>query len=220
MKGTKQLIPFLFLISLVSLLGAFSVMAQESEPATDSATYRLFMPPALLQNGNFEAGRTGWTEFSAKGYALIVTQFAGSIRAHSGSWAAWLGGDNSETSVLSQQVMVPANASYLTYWHWIASADLCGYDRLDVRVNGAVRQTYFLCRANETPNWRAVSVDLAAFSGQRVNLEFRVVTDGSLNSNLFIDDVSFQSNPAALGDVLYADPADEGLRDDAAQMTK
>ena len=34
-------------------------------------------------------------------------------------------------------------------------------------------------------------VNLGAYVGQAVTLQFRVETNGSLNSNLFIDDVSF-----------------------------
>lgn len=204
MNRVKYFIPLFFMLSAVLLAGALLASAQEAEPGTSSTTYRLFMPVTLdqqtpiatLQNGNFEAGRSGWTESSALGYEIIVTSFPGSVRPHGGAWAAWLGGDDNETSAISQQVTIPANAPYLSYWQWIASADLCGYDRLDVRVNGSTRQTYYLCELNETNGWAQVSVNLSDYAGQKVNLEFRVVTDESLNSNLFIDDVVFQGNPA------------------------
>jgi hypothetical protein len=224
MKAIKLWTPVLFLLSMVSLLGTISTLAQDAEPAADSASYRLFMPVAMnvqapaspLVNGNFESGRSGWTESSTHNYPLIVTQFAGDIQARSGQWAAWLGGDDNETSVLSQQVTVPGGAAaYLVYWHWIASEDLCGYDKLEVRVNGAVRHSYSLCTNNETPDWRPVSVNLNPFAGQTINLQFRVTTDGTLNSNLFIDDVGFQAGPALLDDF----PA-ESVVDEEAQATK
>lgn len=216
MNRVKYLIPLFFMLSAVLLAGALLASAQEAEQGSGSVTYRLFMPVtmdqqtpiATLQNGNFEAGRSGWTESSALGYEIIVASFPGSVRPHGGAWAAWLGGDDNETSTISQEVTIPANAPYLSYWQWIASADICGYDRLDVRVNGSTKQTIFLCGATETSDWVPVSADLNAFAGQKVNLEFRVVTDGSLNSNLFIDDVTFQGNPS----VFSSKPLEQEVR--------
>ena len=38
-------------------------------------------------------------------------------------------------------------------------------------------------------------VDLSAYSGSTVALKFQVQTDKSVNSNLFLDDLAFQSGP-------------------------
>jgi hypothetical protein len=38
-------------------------------------------------------------------------------------------------------------------------------------------------------------VNLSAYANQCVTVQIRVTTDSSLNSNLFIDDVAFQSTP-------------------------
>jgi hypothetical protein len=210
MNRVKYYIPLFFMLSAVLLAGALLASAQEVDPDAGEASFQLFMPVTLnqpppavpLQNGGFEAGGNGWTEYSALGYEIIVTSFPGSVRPHGGSWAAWLGGDDNETSAISQQVTIPANAPYLRYWHWIASADYCGYDRLDVRINGAPVYTAFLCESAETNGWQLSSLDLAAHAGRTVNLEFRVVTDGSFNSNLFIDDVGFQSQSTSVSNEL------------------
>jgi hypothetical protein len=45
------------------------------------------------------------------------------------------------------------------------------------------------------------SINLSAYAGQLVTLQIRVETDSSINSNLFIDDVSLQSSASALGPI-------------------
>jgi hypothetical protein len=148
-------------------------------------------------NGNFEAGSTGWTQYSSHGWALIRTSFPGSVRPHSGNWAVWLGGDYNDISYVRQQVTVPPSRPYLAYWHWIASEDLCGYDYGGVVVNNTVVNSYTLCSANNTGGWVKRTVNLSAYAGQSVSLQIREETDGSLNSNLFVDDVAFQATASA-----------------------
>ena len=57
--------------------------------------------------------------------------------------------------------------------------------------------TVDLCSSNNTGGWVQKSINLSAYAGQTVTLQIRAATDGSLNSNWFIDDVSFQSTGAA-----------------------
>ena len=87
---------------------------------------------------------------------------------------------------------------YLAYWHWIASEDSCGWDFGGVLVNGTVVDVYDLCDSASTGGWVHHVVNLSAYAGQAVTFQIRVETDSSLNSNLFIDDVSFQSTPTSL----------------------
>lgn len=149
-------------------------------------------------NPDFEAGQTGWTEFSTHGWDIIVTTFPGSVTPHSGNWAAWLGGDDDDISYIRQRVTVPAGAPHLTYWHWIASEDVCGFDLGGVMVNDSdVVEVYDLCDARSTGGWVRRSVNLSAYAGQSVTIQIRAETDGSLNSNLFVDDVSFQASPSS-----------------------
>jgi serine protease len=150
-----------------------------------------------LKNGNFESGATDWTQYSTHGWPVIVTSFPGGITPHGGSWAAWLGGDDDDISYIQQQVSVPPASYYLAYWHWIASADTCGYDLAGVLINGSAVNTYNLCSSADTGGWVKQVVDLGAYAGQSVTLQIRVETDGSLNSNLFVDDVVFQATATA-----------------------
>jgi serine protease len=177
-------------------------------------------PPSNLVNGDFEQGRTGWTEFSTHGWAIIVDDFAPtSVIPHSGSWAAWMGGDFNDTSYIQQQVTVPAARPYLRYYHWIASADACGFDFANVLINGSSVHQYDLCSAQNTGGWVNHSVNLSAYAGQSVMLRIRVTTDSSENSNLFVDDVSFQSSASSAPDAVApdADPQAAAARSGALQ---
>ena len=154
---------------------------------------------STLQNGNFEQGRNvGWQEYSQKGWQLVVNDLPGTTAPHGGQWAAWLGGDHNEVSSLWQNVAIPAGASTLRFWYWIASADVCGYDTGGVIIDTTVVATFDLCDSNDTDGWVQRTLNLSAYAGRTVRLQFRVETDGSLNSNFFLDDVSLGAT--ALGD--------------------
>ncbi len=183
-----------------------STSAPAAAPLPDEVlvtlTQRVYLPMASrsmnapLANGDFEAGASAWTAASTKGRTLIRTAFVGAVTAHSGQYAAWLGGAYSEQSTLSQtNVLVPAGTPYLAYWRWIASYDYCGYDHGYVKVNGTAVETFNLCDSAGTGGWVKRTLNVSAYAGQRVTLAFQATTDGSLNSNLFIDDIGFQAAP-------------------------
>jgi hypothetical protein len=149
-------------------------------------------PGGGIVNGDFENGSTGWTEYSTHGYQIIInSSFPGGVTPHGGSWAAWLGGDYNDISYIQQQVTISGATPYLSYYHWIASEDSCGFDVAGVLINGVVVDTYNLCSSQDTGGWVKHSVNLSAYAGQSVTLQIRVETDSTLNSNLFVDDVSF-----------------------------
>ena len=184
--------------------GVYALFAGELESAVAAPLFLPvalvipYVPPTLpLLNGNFEAGTANWTQSSSHNWPLIVNsdQVEG-LPTHSGIWIAWLGGDDDETSTIEQTVTVPPDRPFLTYYHGIASEDACGYDFGRVLVDGAVVEQYTLCRSNNTPDWAYRVVNLSAYAGRTVALQFRATTDGSLNSNLLIDDVAFNSATA------------------------
>lgn len=157
------------------------------------------LPPSPLVNPGFESGPTGWTEYSGHGWDIVTNSFPVGVTPHAGSWAAWLGGDLDDISYVQQTVTVPTATPYLAYWHWIASADSCGFDYGLVVINGnQVVDQYNLCTSTSTGGWAKHVVNLNAYKGQTVTLQIRAETDGSLNSNLFIDDVSFQASASAV----------------------
>ena len=157
--------------------------------------------PMGFSNGDFENGSADWTQFAPTGWSPIRQTFPGSVTPHGESWAVWLGGFYDDTFYIQQQVIVPPDGPYLTYWHWIASADDCGYDYGYVIVNTSTTvDTYNLCTTDNTGGWVQHTVDMSAYVGQSISLRIQVVTDGSFNSNLFVDDVSFASSVADVGD--------------------
>jgi serine protease len=154
-------------------------------------------PPNPIMNPDFEQGPTGWTQFSSTGFPLIVNENEPDVvPPHGGQWAVWLGGGLEETSYIEQTITVPAGAPYFTFWHWISSKDVCGFDFAGVVVNGnEVADVYDLCVDNNTSGWQKHAADLSAYVGQSVAVQIRVETDELLNSSLFVDDVSFESQP-------------------------
>jgi hypothetical protein len=167
--------------------------------ADDSPIHLVFMPlvvkgngEASPMNGDFEQGPgVGWQEFSTHGWDIIMDSASLPFPPHSGSWATWFGGGNDETSRLYQQITVPTSAPTLTFWYWIWSEDYSGYDYGYVLIDDVPILQFDLCADQQTGTWVRQDLDLSAYAGQVVDLEFQVVTDGSLNSNLFVDDVSF-----------------------------
>jgi hypothetical protein len=164
--------------------------------------------PVNIFNGDFEQGATGWSEYSSNGWSLITqaADISGGITPHSGQWAAWLGGLSDETSYIRKQVTVPSNAPYLTYWHWIASADNCGYDFGGVGIDGYWYDKYDLCDDENTNGWVLHTVDLSAYAGQTISLNIAATTDDSNNSNLFVDDLLFQYNRVTAREAPQYDP--------------
>lgn len=161
-----------------------------------------------MANGNFELGIGGWVQFSTHHWQLIVTSFPGTVRPHSGKYAVWLGGDYNDTSYIQQKVVVPSNAPYLTYWYWIASASANCFraDEARVWINTTKVEDYDLCKRTNTGIWKQRSIDLSAYVGQKVLFKINVSTNGVDNSNLFIDDISFQAKkPTAVSESVVPD---------------
>jgi hypothetical protein len=146
-----------------------------------------------IQNPGFENGADGaWTEYSAHGWPIIVdsTQLGTVVTPHNGQWAAWLGGELDDISSISQTVAITQQSSTLKYWKWIGSQDVCGYDFGRILINGSAVYSFDLCTSTNTNGWVTETLDLTSYIGQNVELTFLAETDGSNNSNLFIDDVT------------------------------
>jgi len=196
-------------LSSVLLLSAFQGVTTGSAQAT---TRKIYLPilmnglPLSLLNGDFELGRVNWMETSLKNQVIIInvtsSPYSG-LRipaAHSGKWIGWLGGDYNENSAISQKVTIIRGYPYLTYWHYIDSDGTTCSSSKDIArilVNSAVYTTYELCKANNTGKWVQKFVDLTSFAGKDVTVSISVITDGTENSNLFVDDVSFTSGPTS-----------------------
>ena len=174
---------------------AFAIMNADSHEYFAENTPPIVETTASnLVNGDFELGSTGWTESSSNGWVLIDQFYDGDgfpPLPHSGTWDAWLGGDMSETSTISQTVTIPAASPNLGLYYWIRSDHTCGQDYGYVLINSTVVHTWNLCTANNSAGWQALSLSLSSYSGQTVALKISAVTTASTYSNLFIDDIVF-----------------------------
>lgn len=141
----------------------------------------------LIVDGDFEL-LTGWQEYSSNGY-LLIGNFG--FPAFSGVNLAWLSGAHDEYSEVSQAVTIPAGGTAtLTYYYYIVSEDVCGYDFGDVTLNGIPLLEYDLCQDTATGGWLQQTIDVSSFSGQTITLAFSTFSDSSLISSLYIDQVS------------------------------
>jgi hypothetical protein len=149
---------------------------------------------APLVNGDFEQGSlVGWSEGSTHGWQVVnpASELAAAgITPHGGNWAAWLGGDDMDTSYISQGNITITSPTSLRLWYWIGSEDDCNYDYGYIRANASVIYTWNLCQSTNTSGWVPLDLNLSTYYGQTIALTISVVTDEGYNSNLFIDDVS------------------------------
>ncbi|MFF2630463.1 M4 family metallopeptidase [Kitasatospora griseola] len=142
-------------------------------------------PGNALVNGGFEQGATGWTQ-SANDITNSNQQ-----TPHGGSWYAWMMGYGSTASeTLSQgNIAVPAGTPKLTFWLKVSTQETgtTPYDTLKVTVNGATVATY--SNANASAGYVQKTVNLSAYAGQTVNLQFNGQEDASLATTFLVDDV-------------------------------
>ncbi|PDW03707.1 trypsin-like serine protease [Candidatus Viridilinea mediisalina] len=177
---------------------------------TTTASPTATPPPAqeahqVLRNADFAQGANGdWTEnsraFGELGALILpANEFPGAIQPFNATYAVWMGGAHNEESQLSQAVSLVAPerqqgtapvAAQLSFFYWIASQDVCGYDFATVALGTQTLATFELCTSNNTNGWVRHEVDVSRFLGQSTNLSFQVSTDASLNSNFFLDHVA------------------------------
>jgi hypothetical protein len=198
---------------LLIILLSFSLVPSQFLPGSSEAARaaacppdgcKIYIPLSLryidqVSNGNFENGPTSWREYSFLNY-LIILKAPGELQKppHSGSWAAWLGGDDGETASIDQNVYVSSSHPFLQYWQWIVSDDPdCSKDEAEVLIDALVLAQFNLCQSVNTLNWEMQRIDLSAYTGQLVNLKFLVTTDaiGGTTSSLYLDDISLQGSP-------------------------
>ncbi len=158
-----------------------------STPAPTPTPTTPTTPGNALANGGFEQGGAGWTQS-----ANDITNSTLAL-PHGGSWYAWmLGAGQTHSESLSQSnVKVPATGNpKLTFWLQTTTQESgpTAYDTLKVNVNGTTLATY--SNANASASYVQRTVDLSAFRGQTVKLEFAGQEDPYLATVFLLDDVS------------------------------
>jgi len=198
------------LILIACYVRAIYASASVIEPRVQVLGESIYLPLVVktepkdqpLLNGDFEQGPVQWREYSLQGWAIILPAKFLPVEPHSGIWSAWLGGDYDEVNGIWQTVRIPSNRPILTFYYWIASSDICGFDVALVTIDlDEVVDSFWLCTNNDTYGWVRRTIDLTAYADQIIELDILVGTDETLNSNLFIDDVSLFGSAAAISAV-------------------
>ena len=199
-------------ISILLILASFWVFAftpspeKNADTQADSYVYLPIVIKAMplrvnaVANGNFEAGRTAWTEVEDNifnDYPLIVmeNQIPPLIDPYDGIWVSWLGGDSGMTSYIEQTITVPAVRPELEYYQWIDSNFACDGSFGRISIGGTTMDEYGLCSATDTGGWVKRTINLSTFAGQTVILRFLSQTGATNYSSLYIDAVSVHTAP-------------------------
>ncbi|MGW1427888.1 M4 family metallopeptidase [Streptomyces sp. NPDC002431] len=146
-------------------------------------------PPTgnALTNGSFEQGTSGWTQSDD-----IITNSP--LQAgHGGSWYAWMMGYGTSAieSVSQSNIAVPSTGTpKLTFWLKVSTQESgsTAYDTLKVKVNGTALATY--SNANASAGYVQKTIDLSAYKGQTVKLEFAGTEDAYLSTIFLLDDIA------------------------------
>jgi hypothetical protein len=149
----------------------------------------------LVKNGGFESGATSWTQTSG-----VINNTAGEA-AHTGSYKAWLDGYGSaHTDYVRQSITIPATATKATldFWMHIDTAETgsTAYDTLSAQVITSAGKYVTLAtwsNANAATGYQEHTVDLSAYIGQTIQINFYGVEDSSNQTSFVIDDVSVKA---------------------------
>ena len=150
----------------------------------------------LVKNNSFESGTTSWTQTSG------VINNTASEPAHTGSYKAWLDGYGSaHTDYVRQSITIPATATKATldFFMHIDTAETTTstvYDTLSVQVITSAGKYVTLAtwsNLNAATGYVEHTVDLSAYIGQTVQINFYGVEDSSSQTSFVIDDVSVKS---------------------------
>ena len=168
-------------LDTTALTGGGSTPTPDPDPA----------PGQAVTNGGFESGSTGWN-----GDTWTIN--SDSYAAASGSNKLWLVGyGNSRTEQVQQRLTIPSGASSLDFKLRVDSAENTSYSRYDtlqVRLldsSGYVLKTLgSYSNLDESSSYRAKSLDLSAYAGRTVTLQFTATEDYSAQTSFLIDDVA------------------------------
>ena len=143
-------------------------------------------------NGGFETGGSApWVVLSAQPAPVI----SGTV-SHSGTYSYALGsfgpGETPGDASVYQTISVPAEGGTLSYWYKPATADNINFDWQDAYItntSGTILQTLMHVCSNSNV-WTQVSVNMSAYAGQTVRIEFLVHGDNAGDpTNMYVDDV-------------------------------
>lgn len=152
----------------------------------------------LFSNGGFETSVSPWV---STGTGALYTNNGN--YPHGGTGYVYYGAANSVTGSTYQTVSIPTTAAgTMTFWLNVSSAETTTttkYDYLYVEVRNtagtllATPATYSnLNKVATAGSYSQKSLDLSAYKGQTVRVQFRTTTDSSLITTFRVDDASLK----------------------------
>jgi thermolysin len=151
----------------------------------------------LLVNGGFEGSASPWVG-SGTGYFYVNP----GNYPHGGTGYIYFGVNNSVTGQSYQQVTIPSTAAgTLTFWLNTTTSETTTttqYDKLFVEVRNtagtllATLATYSNLNGGSAGVYSQKSLNMSAYKGQTVRVQFRSTTDSSLATTFRVDDASLK----------------------------
>ncbi len=151
----------------------------------------------LISNGGFENTYLPW---AGSGSGVYYTSYGN--YPHGGLGYIYLGSENYASGAIYQNVSIPSNASgTLRFWLSVSSDESTSYyqyDRMyvEVRTTGGsllgTLATYSNLNRGTAGVYSQKTLNMSAYRGQTVRIQFRATTDYSLPTTFRVDDVSLQ----------------------------
>jgi hypothetical protein len=151
----------------------------------------------LLVNGGFEGSASPWTG-SGSGYFYT----ANGNYPQGGTGYIYFGVNNSVSGQSYQQVSIPSTATgTLTFWLNVTSSETTTttqYDKLFVEVRNtagtllSTPATYSNLNKTTVGSYSQKSLNLSAYKGQTVRIQFRSTTDSSVATTFRVDSASLK----------------------------
>lgn len=155
----------------------------------------------LVVNPGFENGDSPWVETSTGGFEIITTD-----DPHTGTSSAFLCGYNNCKDTIRQSITLPSSFTTATFSYWLAistnetTTTTC-FDNFHAVLRTSSGTTIATVQTQCNLNVHGfvqftfnVSSALSTHKGQTIQIFFQGTTDGSLTTNFFVDDVSFQTS--------------------------
>jgi hypothetical protein len=157
-------------------------------------------------NRAFEGGETGWTTSVAGGFRTVYAANGSGanntpeIAAQSPANLAWLAGYNRADDILSQGILLPADAASmtLTFFYAIFTREVSAAenDVMDVQLLTGTQTVSLGHFSDNNPvgTWTRFSAPLpTSLAGQTVTLQFHDTTNATLLTSFYVDTVSVQA---------------------------
>ncbi|MBS2537987.1 putative Ig domain-containing protein [Catenulispora sp. NF23] len=151
----------------------------------------------LLADPGFENGTsdTAWTASNSD----IINNDTTDEPAHTGSWDAWLGGNDNTTDTLAQTVTIPSGCTNYTFSFWLhtdtaETSTTKAYDTLTVQVldgsGNALGTVHSFTNLNANTGFAQQTYSLAQYAGKTVTLQFTGKNDYEDPTSWVIDDTA------------------------------